>query len=144
MSLHGQYDDDNIFAKMMRGDIPAVKVHEDDHVLAVMDIYPQTPGHTLVVPREKARNLLELSDEAARETITRVKAIAKAVAEGLRPDGVVVTQFNGAPAGQSIFHVHFHIIPRWNDQPMGAHGGGQQAETGELEKYAEKIRAALK
>lgn len=144
MSLHGQYDDDNVFTKMMRGDIPSVKVYEDDHVLAVMDIFPQSPGHTLVVPREKARNLLELSDEAAREAITRVKRIAKAVAEGLEPDGVVVTQFNGAPAGQSIFHVHFHIIPRWQGQDMGRHGGGQQAGTEELERHAEKIRAALK
>lgn len=144
MSLHGPYDDDNVFAKMIRGEIPAVKVHEDEHVLAVMDIFPQTPGHTLVIPKKRARNLLELSDDAAREAITRVKTIAKAVADGLEPDGVVVTQFNGAPAGQSIFHVHFHIIPRWTDQPVGQHGGGQQAGSEELETYAGKIRAALK
>lgn len=143
MSLTGQYDDDNIFAKMMRGDIPSVKVFEDDHVLAVMDIFPQSPGHTLVIPKEKARNLLELSDEMAGEAIKRVRRIANAVVKGLDPDGVVVTQFNGAPAGQSIFHIHFHIIPRWEDTPLGGHGSGKQADTDELKGLADKIRAAL-
>lgn len=143
MSLNGQYDDENIFAKMIAGEIPAVKVHEDEHVLAIMDIFPQSPGHTLVIPKEKARNLLELSDEAAAAAITRVKKIARAVADGLEPDGVVVTQFNGAPAGQSIFHIHFHIIPRWEDKPLGQHGSGGKADTGELEAQAERIRAAL-
>ena len=142
MSLTGQYDDDNIFAKMMRGDIPAVKVFEDDHVLAVMDIFPQSPGHTLVIPKEKARNLLELADEMAGEAIKRVRRIANAVVKGLDPDGVVVTQFNGAPAGQSIFHIHFHIIPRWQDKALGGHGSGEQADTDELEGLADKIRAA--
>ena len=98
MSLHGDYDDENVFAKMISGQIPAVTVHEDEHVLCVMDIFPQSPGHTLVIPKERARNLLELSDEAAQAAITRVKAIARAVAKGLDPDGVTVTQFNGAPA----------------------------------------------
>ncbi|PWE16486.1 HIT family protein [Marinicauda salina] len=144
MSLHGTYDDDNIFAKILRGEAPAVKVYEDDHVLAFMDVFPQTEGHTLVLPKEKARNLLELSDEAAREAITRVKKVAKAVEAALEPDGVVVTQFNGAPAGQSVFHIHFHIIPRWEGRGLGRHGGsGEMADTGELEKLAEKIRAKL-
>lgn len=143
MSLQGEYDDDNIFAKMIRGEIEPVKVYEDEHVLSIMDIFPQSPGHTLVIPKEKARNLLELSDEGAKAAIIRVKRLATAVREGLDPDGVVVTQFNGAPAGQSIFHIHFHIIPRWSDQSLGEHGGGQQADPEELEKQAAKIRAAL-
>jgi histidine triad (HIT) family protein len=144
MSLHGTYDDDNIFAKILRGEAPAVKVYEDDHVLAFMDVFPQTEGHTLVLPKEKARNLLELSDDAAREAITRVKKVAKAVEAALEPDGVVVTQFNGAPAGQSVFHIHFHIIPRWEGRGLGQHGGsGEMADAGELEKLAEKIRAKL-
>jgi len=143
MSLHGEYDRDNIFAKMIRGEIEAVKVYEDEHVLSIMDIFPQAEGHTLVIPKEPARNLLELSDECARETITRVKRIAKAVADGLEPDGVVVTQFNGAPAGQSIFHIHFHVIPRWEGRGLGHHGGGEQVDAGRLEPIAEKIRAAL-
>lgn len=143
MSLTGSYDDDNIFAKMLRGEIPAVKVYEDEAVLAVMDLYPQSPGHTLVIPKEKARNLLELSDEMAGKAIARVRRIATAIVEALDPDGVVVTQFNGAPAGQSIFHIHFHIVPRWEGRSMGQHGGGKKADTAELEELAEKIRAAL-
>ncbi|WP_270376118.1 HIT family protein [Marinicauda sp. Alg238-R41] len=143
MSLHGDYDDDNVFAKMISGQIPAVKVHEDEHVLCVMDIFPQSPGHTLVIPKERARNLLELSDEAAQAAITRVKAIASAVAKGLDPDGVTVTQFNGAPAGQSIFHIHFHVIPRYTGQAIGEHGQSGQADTETLKAQAEKIKAAL-
>lgn len=142
MSLEGQYDPDNIFAKILRGEIPCVKVYEDEHVLAFMDLYPQAPGHTLVVPREPVRNALEMSDGALQAAIVRVKRIAKAVKAALRPDGIVITQFNGAPAGQTIFHVHFHIIPRMDGQAMGRHGGGQ-ADMDELKAQAEKIAAAI-
>lgn len=142
MSLTGDYDDQNIFAKILRGDAPAIKIYEDDEAIAFMDIFPQSPGHCLVVPREPARNLLDLSPETASAAIQRVQRLARAVEAALKPDGIVVTQFNGAPAGQTVFHIHFHIIPRWADEPLGRHGGGQ-ADMDELKAQAEKIRNAL-
>ena len=142
MSLTGDYDDQNIFAKILRGDAPAIKIYEDDVAIAFMDIFPQSPGHCLVVPREPARNLLDLSPETASAAIQRVQRLARAVEAALKPDGIVVTQFNGAPAGQTVFHIHFHIIPRWADEPLGRHGSGQ-ADMDELKAQAEKIRNAL-
>jgi len=142
MSLEGQYDPDNIFAKILKGEMPCVKVYEDEHVLAFMDLFPQAPGHTLVVPREPVRNALEMTDGALQAAIVRVKRIANAVKTALEPDGIVITQFNGAPAGQTIFHVHFHIIPRMEGVALGAHGGGQ-ADTDELQKQADRIAAAI-
>lgn len=142
MSLEGPYDPDNIFAKILKGEMPCVKVYEDEHVISFMDIFPQAPGHTLVVPREPVRNALEMTDGALQATIVRVKRIANAVKSALKPDGIVITQFNGAPAGQTIFHVHFHIIPRMDGVALGAHGGGQ-ADMDELKAQAEKIAAAI-
>ncbi|MCR9266345.1 MAG: HIT family protein [Alphaproteobacteria bacterium] len=142
MSLYGEYDPENIFAKILKGEMPCVKVYEDEHVISFMDIFPQAPGHTLVVPREPVRNALEMTDGALQATIVRVKRIANAVKSALQPDGIVITQFNGAPAGQTIFHVHFHIIPRMEGQALGAHGGGQ-ADMDELKAQAEKIAAAI-
>lgn len=142
MSLDGQYDNDNIFAKILRGEMPCVKVYEDEHVLSFMDVFPQSPGHTLVVPKQPARNLLEMSEDDAAATIVRVKRIAAAVKTALDPDGIIVTQFNGAPAGQTVFHIHFHIIPRTEGDALGRHGEGM-ADMDELNGYAGKIRAAL-
>jgi histidine triad (HIT) family protein len=142
MSLSGKYDDQNIFAKIIAGEAPAIKIFEDDAVVAFMDIFPQSPGHCLVVPKAPARNLLDLSDDVAALAITRVKAVAKAVETALAPDGIIVSQFNGAPAGQTVFHIHFHIIPRWDNQALGSHGGGQ-ADMDELKAQAAKISAAL-
>ena len=142
MSLDGNYDPENIFAKILRGEMPCVKVYEDEHVISFMDIFPQAPGHTLVVPREPVRNALEMSDGALQATIVRVKRIARAVKTALAPDGIVITQFNGAPAGQTIFHVHFHIIPRQEGVALGAHGGGQ-ADMDVLKDQAARIDAAI-
>ncbi len=142
MSLDGNYDPENIFAKILRGEMPCVKVYEDEHVISFMDIFPQAPGHTLVVPREPVRNALEMSDGALQATIVRVKRIARAVKTALAPDGIVITQFNGAPAGQTIFHVHFHIIPRQEGVALGAHGGGQ-ADMDVLKDQAARIAAAI-
>ncbi|MFP4519165.1 MAG: HIT family protein [Oceanicaulis sp.] len=143
MSLHGTYDDENIFAKIIAGDAPCVKVFEDEQALAFMDLFPQSKGHCLVVPKEKARNLLELSDTAAREAMSRVKKLAQAVEKALSPDGVTVVQFNGAPAGQTVFHIHIHVIPRWEGEDIKGHAGGEKADPEALEALASKIRAAL-
>jgi len=143
MSIDGRYDSDNIFAKILRGDAPCVKVYEDDHVLAFMDIFPQSDGHTLVLPKAAARNLLDLDDDALKETMIRVKRLATAIRTALNPDGIIVTQFNGAPAGQTVFHTHFHIIPRWVGPPLGQHGGGQ-ADMDVLTAQADAIAQAIK
>ena len=114
MTLHADYDPDNIFAKILRGEMPSVKIYEDEVALAFMDVFPQSDGHTLVIPKQvQARNLLDMPSEALGAYMARVQHVARAVEQGLQPDGLVVTQFNGAPAGQTVFHLHFHIIPRW-------------------------------
>lgn len=144
MTLHADYDPDNIFAKILRGEMPSVKVYEDDVVLAFMDVFPQSEGHTLVIPKNvEARNFLDMPTEKLGAYIERVQTVARAVEAALTPDGVVVTQFNGAPAGQTVFHLHFHIIPRWTDVKLAGHAAGQMADLGVLEGLAEKIRAKL-
>ena len=116
------YDPNNIFAKILRGEIPCVKVYEDDKTLAFMDVMPQSPGHTLVVPKEAAENILDLSAEGLAAMMATTQKVAKAVKKGLAPDGIVLTQFNGAAAGQTVFHVHFHIIPRHENDRLAPHG----------------------
>ena len=143
MSLTGTYEDDNIFAKILRGEIPAVKVYEDDVALAFMDLFPQAEGHTLVIPKVPARNFLEFPGDYLGSYMQKVQKVAKAVTAATSPDGVVVMQFNGAPAGQTVFHLHFHIIPRKEGESMKGHGQSSQADPAELEKLAEKIRAAF-
>ena len=144
MSLDGAYDDSNIFAKMIRGEVPCAKVYEDDEVMAFLDLFPQSRGHTLVISKTaKARNLLDVKPQALQTLILGVQKVAAALRETLKPDGMVVTQFNGAPAGQTIFHLHFHIIPRYQDQPLGAHGG-KMADTAELAALARQVAASVR
>jgi len=144
MSLDGTYDDGNIFAKILRGEIPAARVFEDDHVLAFMDAFPQSRGHTLVIPKHsQARNLLEEEPHNLSGLILGVQRVARAVRSALKPDGIVVTQFNGAPAGQTVFHLHVHIIPRWEGVPLGRHAGGGMADPAELKTLAEQIAAQI-
>jgi histidine triad (HIT) family protein len=142
MSLDGPYDPQNIFARILRGELPCHRVSEDDHALAFLDLYPQSRGHTLVLPKAPARNLLDIDPVALRELSVRVQRVARGVRAVLEPDGLTISQFNGAAGGQSVFHLHFHIIPRWEDQPLGGHGGGK-AEPEELAGLAERIAARL-
>ena len=144
MSLDGAYDPGNIFAKILRGEMPAARVFEDDHVLAFMDVFPQARGHTLVIPKHSAaRNLLEEEPQVLSPLILGVQRVARAVRAALNPDGIVITQFNGAPAGQTIFHLHFHIIPRWEGEALGRHAGGGMADPAELKALAEQIAAKI-
>ncbi len=144
MSLNGVYDDQNIFAKIVRGEAPAVKIVEDDETLAFMDVFPQSRGHCLVVSKtSQARNLLDVEPEALNAVMASVQKVARAVVKALEPDGVVVTQFNGAPAGQTVFHLHVHIIPRWEGQPLGRHAGGGMADVDELKGLADQIAARI-
>ncbi|MCR9194584.1 MAG: HIT family protein [Hyphomonas sp.] len=141
MTLHAEYEPDNIFAKILRGEMPSVNVFEDDVALSFMDVFPQSEGHTLVIPkRVEARNFLDMPTEALGAYMERVQRVARAVEKALQPDGVVVTQFNGAPAGQTVFHLHFHIIPRWKDRSLSGHASGEMAEISYLEEIANKIR----
>ena len=144
MSLDGTYDDGNIFAKILRGEMPAARVFEDDHVLAFMDVFPQARGHTLVIPKHsQARNLMEEEPQVLSHLILGVQRVTRAVRAALKPDGIVVTQFNGAPAGQTIYHLHFHIIPRWEGVPVGRHAAGGMADPEELKALAAKIAAQI-
>ena len=139
-----RYDPDNIFAKIIRGEIPSVKVFEDERVLAFMDVFPQSRGHALVISKvSQARNILEVEPEVLTELAAATQKLSKAVVSALNPDGVVVTQFNGAPAGQTIFHLHFHVIPRYEGEALGRHGEGGMANTDELKALAAKIAEAL-
>ena len=144
MSLDGDYDEDNIFAKIIRGDIPSAKVFEDAHVLAFMDVFPQSRGHTLVVSKQsKARNLLDVKPEILSHVVLDVQRVARAMRAALSPDGIVLTQYNGAPAGQTIFHLHFHLIPRYIDAPTRPHGEGGMADPAELARLAALIAAEI-
>jgi histidine triad (HIT) family protein len=144
MSLDGTYDDGNIFAKILRGEMPAARVFEDEHVLAFMDVFPQAKGHTLVIPKHSvARNLLDEDPAVLGPLILGVQRVARAVRAALKPDGLVVTQFNGAPAGQTVYHLHFHIIPRWEGVAVGRHASGGMADLAELKVLAAQIAALI-
>ena len=143
MSLDGDYDEANIFARILRGEIPGARIYEDDKVLAFMDAFPQTRGHALVVHKtSRARNLLNVEPQALEELIVAVQKVARAVRAALKPDGITVIQFNGAVAGQTVFHLHFHIMPRWEGLALGAHGRGQ-ADPAELAELARQIGAEI-
>ena len=143
MSLDGGYDRSNIFARILRGEAPAAKVYEDAQTLAFMDVFPQSRGHVLVVPKTEARNLLDVDPAALQTLIVRVQTIARAVREALQPDGLTVMQFNGAEGGQTVYHLHFHIIPRYAGQGIAGHGKAGMADGDELAGLASLIGARL-
>ncbi|TSH69105.1 HIT family protein [Acinetobacter sp. RF15A] len=135
------YDDQNIFAQILRGELPAIKVYEDDQVLAFMDIMPQADGHTLIIPKTPAITLLDLPAETAAYTIQIVQKIAKAIEKGLGVDGIVLMQLSGAAAGQTVPHVHFHLVPT-SLHNLGKHAA-QMGDQEKIKALAEKIKAAL-
>ena len=144
MSLDGTYDHDNIFAKILRGEIPSARVFEDDHVYAFMDAFPQSRGHTLVIPKgSTARNLLDEEPEKLSNVILGVQRVARAARAALNPDGIMIAQINGGPAGQTVFHLHFHVIPRWAGQEMRLHTSGAMADLNELKAIAAQIAAKI-
>ena len=136
------YDPNNIFAKILRGEIPCVKVYEDDKTLAFMDVMPEADGHVLVVPKEPAENILDLSSDGMAAMMATTQKVAKAVDKALKPDGILLKQYNRAPAGQSVFHVHFHIVPRHEGVPLAPHGK-VMVDAAKLEPIAAQIRSAL-
>ncbi len=144
MSLETIYDVDNIFAKIIRGEMACVKIEETNDTLAFMDVFPQSRGHCLVVHKNAdATNLFDIKTESLGALVNMVQRIAKGVKDGLNPDGIRIAQFNGAPAGQTVFHLHFHIIPVYENRALAPHAGGSPADAALLEETAAKIRAAL-
>ncbi|MCX2697021.1 MULTISPECIES: HIT family protein [Ochrobactrum] len=140
--MSATYDGNNIFAKILRGEIPSTRVYETDDVVAFMDVMPQGTGHTLVVPRAPSRNLLDAEPEALAQAIKAVQKIANAVKKAFDADGVTVSQFNEPAAGQTVYHLHFHVIPRFEGVELKPHTGKME-DPAVLTANAEKIRAAL-
>ncbi|WP_201830558.1 HIT family protein [Microvirga zambiensis] len=136
------YDDNNVFAKILRGELPCHKVYETDRVLAFMDVMPRGDGHVLVIPKSKARNLLDVDPEVLAELMKAVQVVGKAAKSALSADGLTIQQFNESAGGQVVFHIHFHVLPRFDGVPLKPHTG-QMEKPELLMEFAEKIRTAL-
>jgi histidine triad (HIT) family protein len=136
------YDTSNVFARILRGEIQAHKVHEDAHTLAFMDVMPQADGHTLVIPKALAENILEVPPEALAATILTTQRVARAVQRAFDAPGILIAQLNGSAAGQSVFHLHFHVVPRHAGLDLRFHAR-DMADPKILAEHAARVRAAL-
>ena len=136
------YDPNNIFARIIRGEAQAHRVYEDEQTLAFLDLMPQSDGHTLILPKAPAENLFDLDARSAGAVILTTQKIARAVRAAFSPDGITLMQFNGAEAGQTVFHFHLHVVPRYAGRPLRTHGRGM-ADATTLEEHAARLRAAL-
>lgn len=136
------YDPTNIFAKILSGAFSSHKVYEDDTALVVMDVFPQSRGHMLIIPKAPSRNLLDADPQTLTAVIPLVQRVAQVAQTTLGADGIRLAQFNEAPAGQTVFHLHFHIIPVYEGTALGAHGGGK-ADDAELAALAAQLSAAM-
>ena len=145
-SIKGQvmtaYDDNNIFAKILRGEIPKTAVYEDNHTLAFMDVMPRVEGHCLVIPKKPSRNLLDIDADDLCHLMATVQKVARAVIKAFDADGITIQQFNEAAAGQMVFHTHIHVLPRFEGVRLGPHTG-EMADSEILKANAEKIMAVL-
>jgi histidine triad (HIT) family protein len=135
------YDPDNIFARILRGEIPAVRVFEDADTLAFMDIMPRADGHCLVIPKTPCRNILDASPAQMATVMATVQRLSRAVMQAFDADGVTLQQFNEAAGGQEVFHLHVHVLPRL--EGVRLRPPGTMAEAGVVAAHADKIRAAL-
>jgi histidine triad (HIT) family protein len=136
------YDPSNIFAKILRGEIPSHKIYEDEHTLAFMDVMPQVDGHCLVIPKVGSRNLLDAELSTLTPLMSAVQKVARAAKIAFKADGVQIRQYNEPAAGQTVFHLHFHIMPLNEGQTLRPHSG-KMADHGLLAKHAEMIRMNL-
>lgn len=143
MSLYAKYDTNNVFQRILSGGLPCAKVYEDDQVLSFMDAFPQSKGHTLVIPKQPACNFFDIAPEQLKILIERTQMIGRAVRDALSPDGVQIIQYNGDAAGQTVYHIHFHIIPRWYDMTLKSHAKGVMADLSDLKQTAERIAAKI-
>ncbi|NOD33787.1 MULTISPECIES: HIT family protein [unclassified Ruegeria] len=135
------YDPDNIFAKILRNEIPSTRVFEDDETLAFMDIMPRSDGHLLVIPKSPCRNVLDATPEQLVAVMKTVQKMAQAAKAAFDADGVTIQQFNEAAGGQEVFHLHFHVLPRHEDVSMRP--PGKMGDFDQIAQHAEKIKAAL-
>ena len=136
------YDNDNIFAKILRGEAPAFKVYEDDFSLAFMDVMPQVAGHTLVIPKDPTEDIFDADPLILGHTMATVQKVGVAVKRAFDVPGIMLAQLNGKAAGQTVFHLHFHILPRAGGVDLKMHAGAM-ADFAELEAHAQRIKAAL-
>jgi histidine triad (HIT) family protein len=136
------YDSENVFAKILRGEMPAHKVYEDAATLAFMDIMPRCDGHTLVIPKEPVRNVLDASEAQLTACMRTVQKVARAAMKAFAANGITILQANEAAGGQVVFHLHFHVMPRWDGQPL-APPAAKIEKPEALAAQAEKIRNAL-
>lgn len=144
MSLTAAYDPQNVFARILRGELPSVRVWEDESVLVFMDVFPQSEGHMLVISKtSQAQTLLEVEPEVLARLAAVSQRAARAAVAALGCEGVSLMQFNGAAGGQTVFHLHFHVIPRWADRRMAAHGEGGMADPAVLAPIAARLAAAF-
>ena len=137
------YDPNNIFAKILKGDIPCHKIYEDEDTIAFLDIMPRSEGHALVITKTTARDLFDVDPAALAKLMAVVQNLAPKIKDAVGADGVLIQQFNGAAAGQTVFHLHVHIVPVKEGVPLKPHTG-QMADQAELAATAEKIRQALR
>lgn len=142
MTTNPAYDDSNVFAKILRGELPSHKLYEDAKTLALMDIMPRGDGHCLVIPRKPARNILDVEPDSLAAVMRTTQKLARAVTKAFGADGVTIQQFNEPAGGQIVFHLHIHVIPRFDGVSLRPHTG-QMADQAGLAANAEKIRAAL-
>lgn len=136
------YDPENIFAKILRGDLPCHKVYEDEQTIAFMDIMPRGDGHVLVLPKAPSRNVLDIDPDTYAELFKRVRKLAIGVKAAMQADGVTIQHFNESAGGQVVFHTHIHVIPRWDGIALKPHTGAMEKPE-VLAAHAEKIKAAL-
>jgi len=136
------YDNNNAFARILRGEFPCHKVYEDDHVLAFLDIMPRAPGHTLVIPKAPARNILDIKEEDYVHVARATRRIARAAMTAFKADGITVQQFNEAAGGQVVFHLHVHVMPRHDGIALLA-PASRKEDVKVLEDNATKLVAAL-
>jgi histidine triad (HIT) family protein len=142
-TVMASYDSNNVFAKILRGELPCHKVYEDEGAFAFLDIMPRAPGHTLIVPKAPARNLMDVAPDDLAHLIKVVQKIAVAATKVFDADGITLQQFNEAAGGQVVFHLHFHVIPRKNAVPMKPPATYKE-DTGVLSDQALKLSAALR
>lgn len=140
--MNANYDTDNIFAKILRGEIPCHKVFEDETAIVFMDVMPQSAGHALVVPKAACRNLLDADAAILSRLLPLVQKVAVAAKAAFAADGISIMQFNDPAGGQSVFHLHVHVIPRYDGLPLKPHSGGME-DNAVLAQNADKLRAAL-
>ncbi|WP_407174952.1 HIT family protein [Bradyrhizobium sp. STM 3562] len=137
------YDNNNVFAKILRGEFPCYKVYENEHVLAFLDIMPRAPGHTLVIPKAPARNILDINEEDYLHVARATRIIARAAKTAFNADGVTIQQFNEAAGGQVVFHLHVHVMPRQEGIAL-LPPASRREDVKVLEDHADKLISALK